>query len=243
MRICLAQIEPVKGDIDKNIELHRLYIERATDNKAELIVFPELSLTSYEPEIAKELATDINDPRFTILQKLSDERQISIMAGLPTNSANAIRISMIILQPDSSPILYSKQIIHEDEKPYFTEGYKQEIITFDNTKIAPAICYESLQPSHISNAIALGADIYIASVAKPERGMEKALEYFPAVAKQYNIPILLVNSVGFCDNFMSVGKSSVWSEKGDLLAQLDSSSQGMLICETTTNTASKIYLD
>ena len=42
------------------------------------------------------------------------------------------------------------------------------------------------------------------------------------------------NCVGYCDNFMSVGQSAVWSKNGDLIAQLDDNNQGLIIYDTKT---------
>ena len=53
MRISVAQIESVKGDIANNIIKHKKVINLAIKNKVEVIVFPELSLTGYEPTLAK----------------------------------------------------------------------------------------------------------------------------------------------------------------------------------------------
>src|SRR5690606_41051788 len=68
--------------------------------------------------------------------------------------------------PNLSRVIYSKQILHSDELPYFIQGNGQVILNIKNTNIAPAICYESLQPQHSVKAIHLGAELYIASVAK-----------------------------------------------------------------------------
>ena len=64
MRICLAQIQSEKGNILKNIQSHQIFVERAIKLNSDLIVFPELSITNYEPELANELATDIKDSIF-----------------------------------------------------------------------------------------------------------------------------------------------------------------------------------
>ena len=53
MKICIAQTKPVKGNISSNIEAHIGFIERALTFGTEAIFFPELSLTGYEPELAK----------------------------------------------------------------------------------------------------------------------------------------------------------------------------------------------
>jgi predicted amidohydrolase len=129
---------------------------------------------------------------------------------------------------------YSKQQLHSDELQYFENGDGQVVIKKDNTNIAIAICYESLQPTHCENAFILGADIYLASVAKSENGVEKAFKHYPTIAKQYEMPVLMSNCVGFCDNFLSVGKSSIWTKKGNLIGQLDDKTEGILIFDTET---------
>lgn len=70
-------------------------------------------------------------------------------------------------------------------------------------KIAFGICYETLRREHFFQAIEHEADIYIASVAKPERRIKKAYLHIPSIAKEFNIPILMSNCVGYCDNFLS----------------------------------------
>ena len=69
MKICAAQTKPVKGDIQSNIDNHKKIIAMAVSNGADIIIFPELSLTGYEPELSKELATSQNDSRFDVFQK------------------------------------------------------------------------------------------------------------------------------------------------------------------------------
>ena len=59
MKIAVAQTKPVTGDIDSNIKNHITLATVAADNGADIIIFPELSLTGYEPSLAKQLATDL----------------------------------------------------------------------------------------------------------------------------------------------------------------------------------------
>lgn len=235
MKIAIAQTRPVKGNISANIEAHKKFIDLALTLKAEAIFFPELSLTGYEPELSNELATNQNDNRLDRFQNISDKNNIIIGLGLPTRTDLKIRISMIIFEPNKQRQIYSKQQLHSDELPYFEKGIGQVIITTDKTKIAPAICYESLQPIHSENAFKLGAEIYLASVAKSENGVEKAFKHFPIIAKQYGKPVLMSNCVGFCDNFLSAGKSSVWTKDGELIGQLDNKTEGILIFDTETS--------
>ncbi|MFI5131108.1 MAG: nitrilase-related carbon-nitrogen hydrolase, partial [Chitinophagales bacterium] len=77
MKICVAQTRPIKGDVKSNINAHRKLIDLAINNKANSIIFPELSLTGYEPELAKDLATDKDDNRFNDFQEISDSKHVT----------------------------------------------------------------------------------------------------------------------------------------------------------------------
>lgn len=242
MKICLAQVKPEKANINTNIENHKKWIHVAISEKVDLIVFPELSLTGYEPKLAKELAIDQNDERLEEFQIISDHNEIVIGVGIPIKSQLGILISMVFFQPNRTRQTYAKQILHSDEKPYFIEGSEQIILTVQNIKIAPAICYESLQPEHTENAKKLGAELYLASVAKSQSGIDKAFEHFPKIALKYSMPTLLCNYIGHCDNFESAGQSAIWDINGKLIGQLDES-EGLLIYDTdlkTTNRAESI---
>lgn len=234
MKICVAQTRSEKGNIKNNIENHFGWIELAVAEKSDLIIFPELSLTGYEPELAKELATDLKDPRLDKFQKVSDSNEITIGIGLPTKSDSGIFISMVIFEPNRDRKIYSKQKLHLDELPYFIRGNEQIILNIKNKRIAPAICYESLQSEHSEKANSLGAELYFASVAKSQNGIEKAFAHYPKIAKKYSMPVLMANSVGFCDNFLSVGQSAIWDNKGNLLKKLESDKEGLLLFETET---------
>ncbi|MCW3121289.1 MAG: acyltransferase [Flavipsychrobacter sp.] len=234
MKICVAQIRPVKGDIEKNIKQHVAFINKAVAKGASLIIFPELSLTGYEPELTKELATTIDDKRFDELQQISDNDKITIGAGMPLKTDSGILIGMILFQPGRPRTSYAKQHIHTDEVPYFVCGKDSLVLDVNEHKIAPAICYESLLPEHAEQAHNSGAEIYFASVAKSAGGVAKAQKHYPVIAAQYSMPVLMANCVGYCDNFDSVGTSSVWTNKGVLAGHLDDKSEGLLIFDTDT---------
>lgn len=232
MKIGIAQIKSEKGKVLENIQNHLKIIKRAIQYHVDIIVFPELSITNYEPTLAKELATSIDNSIFNLFQETSDEHAITIGIGMPIKTAAGIHISMLIFQPKEERLLYSKRILHQDELPYFTSGKHQPLLTIKGVKIAFGICYETLQRTHFVEAKEKGAVIYIASVAKPDRGLDKAYIHFPSIAKEFKTPILMANAVGYCDDFLSNGLSSVWNDKGELLHQLDENNQGILMYDT-----------
>jgi len=78
MKLALAQTQPVTGNIEANVLTHIRVCERAVNDGADAIVFSELSLTGYEPALARMLAVEINDKRLLPLQKLSDKFSVVI---------------------------------------------------------------------------------------------------------------------------------------------------------------------
>lgn len=242
MKIAIAQIKPLKGQVDKNIASHLKMIDIAIKKNVDAIFFPELSITSYEPEWATKLKMEAGDARLKIIEEKSNKHNITIGVGVPTISYQDVKISMVIFQPHALPTVYSKQTLHDDEKPFFIEGDKHIIINVNGTKIAPAICYESLQKEHLLQSIKRDADLYLASVAKSQTGIDKASSYFSQKSKDHSIPILMVNAIGYCDNFMSAGQSSIWNRNGELIGQLGSTQEGLLIYNSANNHLSSTIL-
>ena len=101
--------------------------------------------------------------------------------------------------------------------------------------VAPAICYESLLGAHAEAAVALGATLYVASVAKSAEGIVKGDAHYPSIARRHSLPVLMANCVGPCDDFEAVGGSAIWNARGELLARLPSSGEGALLLDTVTN--------
>lgn len=242
MKICAVQFKPVKGDIGANIDRHKKMIELAATHQPDLIVFPELSITGYEPELAKELATDKDDQRFAEFQHISDDKNLCICIGMPIRGCDGISIGMIIFQPQAPRGIYCKQYLHSDELPYFIHGTNQ-LYLGDQEKIALSICYELSVPEHSINAARNGADIYLSSVAKTTNGVAKAVHSLAAISKQFSIMAIMSNCIGHCDNFDCGGKTSAWNKRGELIAQLDNLHEGVLIADTKTELAHTIYYD
>ncbi|WP_205508059.1 carbon-nitrogen hydrolase family protein [Longitalea arenae] len=240
MKIALAQTRPARGDMPYNITRHTQFIEQAAANGAGLIVFPELSLTGYEPSLCKQLATDATDSRLAIFQQLSNEKQLIIGAGLPTKGEQGIHISMVLFQPGHPPQVNSKMYLHADEDPFFIPGINLPGLIINNTHIALAICYEISVPEHAEKAGNTGADLYLASVAKTAKGVEKAAARLSEVAHTYGMTVLMVNSVGICEDGECAGNSAVWDEKGSQIARLENDSEGILLYDTVTQAATTV---
>jgi predicted amidohydrolase len=217
-----------RGDIARNTAHHLFWIEKALKNSPDLIVFPELSLSGYEPTLVKHLAMTSEDERLNVFKTLSTTHATTIAVGLPLKVRDGVQIAVVFFQPNKVPECYAKQLLHKDEEPFFVAGNRYHCLQIGHVRVAPAICYESLQPAHLSESIDLGAKVYLASVCKSEQGISKAREYFEKASKAHGIPILMVNSVGDSDDFVSAGRSAAWNPDGLLSGELNSVDEGML---------------
>lgn len=232
MKICIAQTPSLKGAIQKSIQYHLQIIKKAIEANVDLVVFPELSITGYEPKLAANLASLKNEDLFESFQNIANNNNIAIAVGMPTRVDNGIHISMLIFKPNSSIEIYSKQLLHEDEFPYFIQGKQPVYLDIKGKRIAVGICYETLQESFIDKTLNSHVDIFIASVAKSERGIAMAHAYFPEVAKKFRIPVLMSNCIGKSDDFLSYGNSAIWNANGDCMGQLNDSDIGGLVFDT-----------
>src|SRR5437762_9925833 len=122
MKICVAQTKPVKGDIEANIHSHKKFIEMAASAGTDFNIFLELSLTGYQPELAKALATTQDGVRFDTFQTIADVDRITIGIGAPTVADDGIRVSQMYFWPGEPREVYSKIFLHSSEEEYSIRG-------------------------------------------------------------------------------------------------------------------------
>jgi predicted amidohydrolase len=244
MKICVAQTRPFKGDVRSNIEGHLSLIGLTAEWAVDAIFFPELSITGYEPGLARQLAMTADDGRLAEFQKLSDGMGMIIGIGAPLKvdrdgagaltGAQGVMIGMVIFRPGAPRMAYCKQHLHKDELPFFVPGKGQAYLDVGDVKIGLSICYELSVPEHTEQLSRDGSDIYLSSVAKTAAGVEKAGETLAATSARYGMAVLMSNCIGHCDDFDCGGGSAVWNRQGRLLGQLDRLHEGILIFNTQT---------
>ncbi|NHF67533.1 carbon-nitrogen hydrolase family protein [Xanthomonas hortorum] len=242
MKLIAAQISSIPGEIGKNISKHLDVIRLAASKDADVLVFPELSLTGYKPRLAGALAAHPTDRCFDEFQVLSNRHGMLIAVGAPTKGTKGTEISMICFQPGLERTIYSKQQLHLDELPFFTPATEQRVLRHADQVLAPAICYESLQASHAEQAAASGAGVYLASVAKSERGVTSAYSHYPKIAEKHSMTVLMANCVGPADTFIGAGRSAIWSSDGDLVCSADAFQEALVAYDTRDGEASVFRL-
>jgi predicted amidohydrolase len=239
MKIAVAQLKASPGDLPGNLAAHKKLIHQAVLHGADTLIFPELSLTGYEPTLAHVLAMEIYDSRLDELQVLSGRHQLTLGVGVPLQTPQGVTISLLIFQPGQPRQVYTKRYLHADEEAFFVSG-QGTLSALGGGVLALAICYELSVPAHAEEAAKNGAEMYLASVAKTARGMAKAEERLADIAKDHTMTVLVANCVGPCDGEPGGGKSAIWNNRGMLLAQLHDTDEGVLILDTVTGLVQSI---
>ncbi|TRW97964.1 carbon-nitrogen hydrolase family protein [Flavobacterium gawalongense] len=245
MILAAAQTKPKRGDIDANLLDHYHLVALAAVNKANLIVFPELSITGYEREDAKQLAFSPNDSRLNPLKKLAVENQITIIAGAPVLIQSELFLGEFIIAPDNSVSIYTKQFLHPGEEVYYQSSFNYNpILQIENERISCAICADIDYPQHPENAKKNNASIYIASIFFSPNGIPVAYQSLQSYATKHNMNVLMANFGGESYGSPSGGQSAFWNNKGELIAQMGDSDSGLLLVEQhDTGWISKILND
>jgi predicted amidohydrolase len=234
MKLCVAQLKPVDGDIRSNVVAHVRLIELAVSYGAEMVLFPELSVTGYDRALARDLAIELDDSRFDVFQTISDARQITLGIGAPTKHREGVRISLLLLRPHRARTLYSKLHLHAGEEAFFVPGLPATGVLDGRPKVALAICYEASVPEHAAAAHKNGAGVYLASFAYTVGGIDEGLARLSEIAREYSMTVLMSNCIGRSERWQWAGKTSVWNGRGEVLSQLDDAHEGIIVIDTDT---------
>jgi predicted amidohydrolase len=236
MIIATAQTKPIRNDTKANLLEHYRLINLAVSQGADLIVFPEMSITGYERENANRLAFSENDARLDGLKKLAVAHKITIIAGAPIQLNSKLFIGEFCITPDNSIAIYTKQFLHSGEGEYFKSSFKYNpVVRIENELISFAICADIDNPLHPEKAFLNKTSLYIASIFFSSKGIPKAHQSLSNYAKKYNMNILMSNFAGESYGSLSGGKSAFWNKNGELIAQMNDSDSGLLVLECKNN--------
>jgi predicted amidohydrolase len=228
--IAIAQSASVKGDLDANIAHHGQFVKKTAGHGVRMIIFPELSLTGYEPELAKDLALRPDDKRLYPLKRLSEKLNIILAAGAPVlNGDGQINLSILCFYPDHSIRSYAKQHLHHDEKLVFSPGREDFILDLPDEKIALAICADISDPMHARRAADLGATLYAASVLVSYNGYETDARELEQTASRYRMTVFMANHSHETGGYIPAGRSAVWDRTGRLLARCQGTEEALII--------------
>lgn len=236
MILASAQTNPDQKDIFTNLNDHYHLIRIAADNGAQIIVFPEMSITGYVREEAKELSFQQTDSRLDLLQQFASDYQITIVAGAPLNNGPRLFISSLIFSPEGSTSVYTKQYLHPGEELFFRSSMiYNPVIEIENEKISLAICADIDNPLHAECAFQKNSSFYMPSIFFSKNGIPEAHKILGEYSKKYSLNILMSNFCGKSWNTIAGGRSAFWNSEGVLVSALDEFNPGLLIVERVKN--------
>lgn len=238
--IAVAQTVPVRGDVDANVRQHLRLVGVAAAERAQVLVFPELSLTGYELELAGGLAFSQDDSRLAPLAKAASDFSMTLVVGAPVRVASRLHIGAFILSPDGEVGLYTKQrmgafsaaaacdgVVPPAEATFFHPGDLNPLVRFGGNTAAVAVCADTGRPSHPAAAAARGAEIYLASMFVIPSEFEREAGNLKEYAARHSLAVAFANYGGPTGGLASAGRSALWSETGELLAQLAPAGAGV----------------
>jgi NAD+ synthase (glutamine-hydrolysing) len=244
MRIAIAQLNPIVGDIEGNAQRILEAAQTAFNRGAELLLTPELSLCGYPP---RDLLLNLGfvEKMSRQLQLLSQQlpEKLAVLVGFVEKNPSAtvrgekpLFNSIALLKSQEIKQIFTKRLLPTydvfDEDRYFASGKESQYfqLTENNVKIGVTICEDVWndeqfwgQRQYAVNPIAdlanLGVDLIVNLSASPYSvGKQKLRESLLShSATRYNLPIVYVNQVGGNDDLIFDGDSVAFNRQGEVI--------------------------
>ncbi|MEM0253612.1 MAG: carbon-nitrogen hydrolase family protein [Candidatus Bathyarchaeia archaeon] len=223
----MAQISCQCGKKELNITKMEKYADEARKQEAELIIFPELSLTGYTlKDKVYELAETIPGPSTEKIARIAKENNLYIIFGAPELSEKAQAIlynTAVLVGPEGYIGKYRKMHLPNhsvfEEKRYFRPGYKTGVYKTRLGRIGLIICYDIFFPE-ITRLIRLeGADFTVCISASPSTRRSFFEILTAARAIENTMFLAYVNLVGIEEGLQFWGGSRLIAPNGNVIAK------------------------
>ncbi len=247
----LCQLRPALGDLDRNLDAHLEWAERAASAGAGLALFPELSLTGYFlRDLTQEIALRLDDPR--VAKLVAASRGCSLVFGLVEESEDHRFYNSAVFAEDGE-IRHVHRKVHLpdygifEEGRYFANGDRFEVVNSKHGRFGLLVCEDAWHLSsgwlHFLN----GADALLVPCASPARGVDTDADaqelssegawrtLTSALALFFQSWVLHCNRVGFEDGAMYWGASAVIDPFGARLAEAASEDEDLLLQRLTSD--------
>jgi len=242
LRIVMAQLNMLLGDIDGNVQQVISAATQARDElNADAIVFPELTLTGYPPEDL------LLRPGFTMaaLRGLEQVKQsvsgIDVVIGYPIQESGGLYNAAALIRDGKIIGSYHKQHLPNysvfDEKRYFVAGQGACVVGIKGIPVALTICEDIWLPSPMQQAADAGAKLMLNLNASPFHlnKQEDRESVLYERATEAGMPIVYVNLVGGQDELVFDGGSMVVNSQGEISQRATSFETGLFSADFTVS--------
>ncbi|ENU30691.1 NAD+ synthase [Acinetobacter sp. NIPH 1852] len=236
-KIALAQFSPHIGNIDANTQKMVEQANLAKQQKADLIIFPELSTLGYP---AEDLIIRPNLQKRTqkAFAQLSEVKDIVMVFGFVNQTEDGQRYNSAAVMKNGQVLgIYNKHNLPNygvfDERRYFQEGHQHLVFEYQGHKFGVLICEDvwslntvkQLSQLNVETVLILNASPY--EVGKPQHRIQSLNE----LAKQLSLNIVYVNQVGGQDDLIFDGSSFVSNNNGQVALQAPSFQESVYFAE------------
>jgi predicted amidohydrolase len=212
--LAAAQLEARPGRPSEAVEAHVRCARAAARLGAEVVIFPELSLTGYSRWLARDDALHSTDSRLEPLAEISRKLGITLVVGAPIVGIDRLMIASFCFRPDGRVLTYTKRLLHDGEERTFEAGHGGALLDVNGTQVGLAICAEINHASHVGAAVADGAAVYAASCFLTAGGYLAGCGALQGYAASHGVVVVMANYTGACCGFESAGGSAIWDDRG-----------------------------
>lgn len=243
-RLAVAQIAPTLGDLEKNLTLHEKMARQAIEQSANLLVFPELSLTGYFlKDQVPSVALRADSPLLQCFRELSS-RVAMVLGFVEEAPGHRFYNAATYLEGGEIRHIHRKVYLPTygifDEARYLAAG--DRIRAFDTAlgRMAILICEDLWHPAAPAIAAWDGAEILICPSASPGRGLGQAEPFQNATTWERTLRtcgdlltsyLVYANRVGYEDGACFWGGSEVVTPGGEPLAKARYLEEDLLLAE------------
>src|SRR5688572_18227979 len=243
MRLALAQMNTVVGDLDGNRDRILARLAEARAAGAELVLFPELVVTGYPPEDLLLRPGFLRAAARTLDEIASQTRGITALVGTPHLDRDLYNACAVCADGEVKAV-YRKQFLPNygvfDEDRYFQPGRELLLLRRGETIIGPTICEDIWQPGPPATDLALAGAHVIANLSASPFHLGKGREREEMLAQRArdNVAwVVFVNAVGGQDELLFDGHSLVVDEEGETVARGPAFEEALLVVDIDPATA------
>ena len=237
MRLALAQINPVVGDLDGNRALILARLDAAKDAGADLAIFPELAVTGYPPEDLLLRPGFVRAAERSLEQIAAAARGIVAVVGTPTFDRDLFNAAAVCSGGEVKARVKKRFLPNYgvfDEFRYFAPGDGLYLFEHGDTLVGVTVCEDMWQPGPPATDLALaGAELLVNISASPFhllRDRERE-EMFQTRARDNSVYVAFCNTVGGQDELIFDGHSLVLDDEGAVIARAPGFEEALLVVD------------
>src|SRR6185295_13507462 len=237
MRLALAQINTVVGDLDGNRSLILSRLDEARAAGAELVLFPELAVTGYPPEDLLLRPAFVRAARRSLEEIAAATSGIAALVGFPSFDGDLYN-ACAVCEDGEVRAIYRKRFLPNygvfDEERYFASGRDLVLLRHGEILVGPTICEDIWQPGPPATDLALaGAELIVNLSASPYfvGKAEDREEMLVTRARDNSAYLAFCNLVGGQDELLFDGHSVVLDDEGEVLARAPGFEEALLVVD------------